>query len=479
MDKVVRNELIKLFENWSETKFSEFHALPTSGSYRKYFRISSENSSAIGVFNSDKKENAAFIKFSEHFLKVGLPVPELYLTDLDKDIYLIQDLGNSTLYDLLSVESDNEKFNSGIITLYKKVIEKLPEFQIKANKGFNYEYCYPRPAFDKQSMMWDLNYFKYYFLKLAKIPFDEQKLEDDFNTFTGFLLQADDNNFMYRDFQSRNIMIVKDEPYFIDYQGGRKGPLQYDLASLLFDAKANLEQKIKLDLLEYYIEVVSKFKKIDRQEFLDFYYGFVLIRMLQAMGAYGFRGFYEGKTHFLKSIPFAVKNLIWFLENVKLRVKLPSLLETLSKIPQSEELKKYLIERERVNKLSVEINSFSYKNRIPVDASGNGGGFVFDCRAIFNPGRFEEYKELTGLDEPVKIFLEEKSEVGKFLENIYEIIDLSVEEYTARNFKYLMINFGCTGGQHRSVYCAEKMAEHLRKKYDIEISLNHNELKNR
>jgi len=476
MEKAIQNELIRLFENWSGRKYEKFQPLPSSGSYRKYFRISSGDRKAIGVFNSDKKENLSFTKFTEHFLQKGLPVPVLYSIDLEKDNYLIQDLGDSTLFDIVSTEREKDKIHGQTMLLYKRAIEKLPEFQILAHKGLDYKYCYPRQVFDKQSMMWDLNYFKYYFLKLAKISFDEQKLEDNFDALTKFLLKADNNFFMYRDFQSRNIMIVDNEPYFIDYQGGRKGPLQYDLASLLFDAKANLPEQNRVELLEYYIDVVHEFINIDREKFLDFYYGFVLIRMLQAMGAYGFRGFYEGKTHFLKSIPYVIKNLDWFVNNTELPVKLPFLFEVLKKIVSSDELKKYNNDNENANKLTAEIHSFSYKNGIPIDASGNGGGFVFDCRAIHNPGRYEEYKDLTGLDAQVKKFLEERSGVNTFLENVFNLVDLSVEEYTVRNFNHLLINFGCTGGRHRSVYCAEKLAGHLQKKFDIRILLIHNEL---
>jgi aminoglycoside/choline kinase family phosphotransferase len=470
----IKENLTKLFEKWAGETPTEFYPLPPSGSERQYFRIKSKSKNAIGVFNPDKKENKAFLSFSEHFAAKGLSVPRIYARDLRKNIYLEEDLGDTTLFAFLTALRKNGEFPSEAFDIYKKVLEELPRFQIEAAKDLDFSVCYPRKRFDRQSMMWDLNYFKYYFLKLAKIPFEEQGLEKDFKKFTDFLLSADRNYFLYRDFQSRNVMLLNNKPYFIDYQGGRKGALQYDVASLLYDAKADIPQPIRNELLRYYMDVLSEYMEFDRHEFVQYYYGYVLIRILQAMGAYGFRGFYERKEHFLESIPYAIENLEWFLENVELPVKLPHLFDALRRMVRSKSLKKFSKSREY--KLKVTITSFSYKKGIPNDDSGNGGGFVFDCRGLLNPGRFDEYKLLNGKDAEVIDFLEQKSEVKKYLRHVFGLVDLTVENYITRKFTHLMVNFGCTGGQHRSVYCAEALAKHLSDKYDVNVNLTHTEL---
>jgi hypothetical protein len=322
-------------------------------------------------------------------------------------------------------------------------------------------------------MTWDLNYFKYYFLKLAKVSFDEQKLEDDFETLTNFLLEADHNHFMYRDFQSRNIMLLNNKPYFIDYQGGRKGALQYDIASLLYDAKAAIPQKIRNELLAFYLEILKTHLPFDRRKFLKYYNGFVLIRILQAMGAYGFRGYYENKPHFLQSIPYAVQNIKWLLEGNNLTLHLPMLTDVLQEIIDSTgSAHQPPVE----SNLTVQISSFSYKNEIPHDETGHGGGFLFDCRALPNPGRMQEYMELSGLDPPVIGFLRKEHEVDAFLTHVYSLIDQSVNTYIGRGFTHLSVNFGCTGGKHRSVYCAEELAKHLKSKFNIKILIDHKEL---
>jgi aminoglycoside/choline kinase family phosphotransferase len=471
--------LANLYQKWSNEPVIEFTPLPPSGSYREYYRLKGKEKCAIGVYNSDKKENRAFIEFSKHFAENGLPVPEIYSFDPENDIYLIEDLGNTTLFSYLSEKRGEAGFNESIVSIYKKIIDVLPRFQITAGKNLNYDYCYPRSRFDKQSMMWDLNYFKYYFLKLGKIPFDEQNLETDFHTFTDYLLKADSNYFLYRDFQSRNIMIKNGEVYFIDYQGGRKGALHYDLASLLFDAKADLPHLVRAELLQYYILTVKKYAKIDETEFIQMFFGFVLIRIMQALGAYGFRGFYEKKEHFLKSIPYAIDNLSWLLNTVSFPIKIPSLIEALKGVVNSKEFMQINDVRKVSNKLDVSLFSFSYRQSIPQDHSGNGGGFVFDCRAIHNPGRYNQYKMLTGKDDSVKKFLLEESDAEKFLMNVFEIIQQTIKVYVSRKFAHLMISFGCTGGQHRSVYCTERMAEYLKTLPGIEVKVHHIELEKR
>jgi len=467
--------LIELFENWAKEKHTEFYALPPSGSYREYYRLKSKSKNAIGVYNSDKKENVAFLTFSKHFKSHGLAVPEIYAEDIDNNVYLEEDLGDTTLFAYLSAIRQNEEFPDEVVDVYKKILEELPRFQITAAKDLDYSVCYPRSAFDKQSMMWDLNYFKYYFLKLAKIPFEEQALENDFHKLIDFLLEAGTDYFLYRDFQSRNVMLVKHQPYFIDYQGGRKGALQYDVASLLYDAKADIPQDVRSYLLKHYIDNLKKFIEFEEGKFLEYYYGYILIRIMQAMGAYGFRGFYEKKEHFLKSIPFALENLSWLLNNVELPIKIPALWNALRKTTESKELKKFGREK-RKYKLTVTVTSFSYRKGIPEDNSGNGGGFVFDCRGLLNPGRYDEYKLLTGKDAKVKKFLEEKSNVKEFLKHAYALVDSTVENYISRKFTHLMVNFGCTGGQHRSVYCAEAMAKHLSNNFEVSVALIHREM---
>ncbi|NWF51120.1 MAG: phosphotransferase [Ignavibacteriaceae bacterium] len=470
------HKLIKLFEDWSGEKVTSISPLPPSGSPREYIRISGESKTAIGAYNSDEKENNAFIRFSEHFRKHRLNVPEVYSYKADENIYLQEDLGDTTLFSLIVHKRIDDSFPDELIKIYKKVIDQLPQFQVAASSDFDYSICYPSHSFDKPSMMWDLNYFKYYFLRLAKISFDEQKLEDDFHSFTNFLLETESNFFLYRDFQSRNVMFKTDEPYFIDFQGGRKGALQYDLASLLYDAKADIPQPIRDDLLDYYLEVVNKHTRTDPKVFKKFYWGFVLIRIMQAMGAYGYRGFYERKEHFLKSIPYAVKNLKWILDNVKIETNIKELVKVFHSITESQELKKFERFVSPPNSLTVRINSFSYRKGIPLDKSGNGGGFVFDCRFITNPGRFDEFKDKTGLDSEVIAFFKKDKSVEKFLENVYSMVDQSVERYLERNFTSLMVSFGCTGGQHRSVYAAENLASHLADRYDIKVEVTHIEL---
>ena len=475
MSKTAEHNLIEMFEAWSKERAINIEELPRSGSDRIYYRINGKKKKALGVYNPDLKENIAFISFSKHFFDKGLNVPEVYAKDLDSHVYLVQDLGDTTLFSYLTKLKQDNYFPDELMHMYKKILKELPQFQILSSKNIDYSVCYPRASFDKQSMMWDLSYFKYYFLKLAQIPFDEQRLEDDFQTFTNYLLQAGQEYFLYRDFQSRNIMIHNEVPYFIDYQGGRKGALQYDLASLLYDAKADIPNNIRVELLEHYVNIVSSIIPIKKQEFIEYYYGFVLIRIMQAMGAYGFRGFYEKKAHFLQSIPYAINNLNWILNNVELPIKVPTLIDVLHRLGKSKKLKKFDNQQSETSDLTVKITSFSYKKGIPVDTTNHGGGFVFDCRALHNPGKYEEYKQLTGMDKPVIDFLSKEEAVDGFLENIFAIIDSSVDKYIERSFDHLMINFGCTGGQHRSVYCAEKMAKHLKEKYSINIILHHTE----
>jgi aminoglycoside/choline kinase family phosphotransferase len=476
LEQKIKDQLISLFEAHFKEEVTLFEQLPASGSYREYARIKSMHHKVIGAYNHDVKENKAFLEFSAHFLKKDIPVPRIYSVSSDQMTYLQEDLGNTTLFDFLSKVRETEGFSDKIVEEYKKVLRQLPRIQLVAGKDIDYSVCYPREAFDKQSMMWDLNYFKYYFLKLAKIPFDEQALENDFDLFSDYLLAADTDAFLYRDFQSRNIMLKDEKVYFIDYQGGRKGALKYDLASLLYDAKADIPQTIREELLEFYLDELSRYTDIDRQKFKSLFDGYVLIRIMQAMGAYGFRGFFEKKEHFLKSIPYALQNLATLLSKHSIEVKLPELFKVLKSVGESALLKSISVDNDR---LTVNVNSFSYKKGIPKDRSGNGGGFVFDCRAIHNPGRYLEYKFLTGKDPEVQQFLEDKSTMAEFLSPVFSLVSHSVEVYLDRGFTHLSVSFGCTGGQHRSVYAAEKLTEYLRNNYPVTVVLQHIEQDNK
>ncbi len=459
----------RLFRQWSGEEATSTGMLPISGSDRVYYRVRGASRSAVGTWNADKRENHAFIAFANHFSAKGLPVPGILLNDESDEAYLQTDLGDQSLFDVLTEEGLSERVKE----LYRQVVKWLPQFQIKGGEGLDYSLCYPRKAFDRQSMMWDLNYFKYYFVRLSGIGFDEQALEDDYEQLTNFLLEADARFFLYRDFQSRNVMITPEGPYFIDFQGGRQGPLQYDIASLLFDAKANLPNSFRDELLELYISEASRLTAIERESFLQHYYGFVLIRILQALGAYGFRGFYQQKEHFLQSIPYALDNLDHLLNNHHPGVEMPALEKLLRSFISSEKLRSYAKPT-----LKVRVSSFSYRVSIPEDPSGNGGGFVFDCRALPNPGRLDEYKKLSGLDEPVISYLAAQPETGIFIGSVFTLVDQAVENYLSRGFQHLMISFGCTGGQHRSVYCAELLASHLNKRFKMNIAAEHTQRAN-
>jgi aminoglycoside/choline kinase family phosphotransferase len=445
------------------------------GSGRQVVRLASQKFSAVGILYDVREENVAFLEFSRHFRRHGLPVPEIYAEDLARGAYLEQDLGDTTLFDFLSHNRDGEQIASEVVEAYRRVVAVLPRFQIEAGRDLNYKLCYPRGSFDRQSIAWDLNYFKYYFLRLAGIPFSEQALEDDFGRLTKFLLSAEHSYFLYRDFQSRNVMLRDGQPYFLDYQGGRRGALQYDIASLLYDAKADLPPELRQQLLDHYLEIVSGLIELDRNAFMQYYYGYVYVRIMQALGAYGFRGFYERKAHFLQSVPYALKNLRWLLHHVKLPIALPALMFAFQGMLRSEKLQGLASEAED---LTVRIFSFSFHRELPKDESGHGGGFVFDGRSLPNPGREERFKHLTGKDAPVADYLNQQESVHQFLASVMSLVDASVNSYQRRGFKNLMVAFGCTGGQHRSVYLAEQLAKHLRARNGLQVVVRHVELEN-
>ena len=445
------------------------------GSGRKIIRLAGEGLSAIGVLYDVREENVAFLEFSRHFRRHGLPVPDIYAEDLTQGAYLEEDLGDTTLFEFLSINRSGANFAPEAVEAYRKVVAVLPRFQIEAGRDLNYKVCHPRAAFDGQSMAWDFNYFKYYFLKLAGIPFNEQSLEDDFSELTKFLLSADLDYFLYRDFQSRNIMLRDGHPFFLDYQGGRKGALHYDIAALLYDAKADLSPELRQQLLDCYIERLADFIKVKREVFMRHYYAYVYVRIMQALGAYGFRGFYERKAHFLQSVPYALKNLRWLLQHVELPVALPTLTSAFTSIVASEKLRNLTSKEEH---LTVRIFSFSFRRGVPKDETGHGGGFVFDVRSIANPGREERFKALTGKDDPVIDYLNREESVHQFLAGVMSLVDASVSTYQRRGFMSLTVSFGCTGGQHRSVYFAEQLAKRLSGRNGVEVVVRHLELEN-
>jgi aminoglycoside/choline kinase family phosphotransferase len=450
-----------------------------SGSGRKIIRLTNEKVSAIGVLYNVREENVAFLEFSNFFRCHGLPVPEIYAEDLNHGAYLEEDLGDTTLFEFLSANRAGRNIAAPVIEAYRKVVAVLPRFQVEVGRGLNYNLCYPRSSFDHQSIAWDLNYFKYYFLRLAGIPFNEQALEDDFGRLTHFLLKADRDYFLYRDFQSRNIMLRDGCPWFVDYQGGRKGALQYDIASLLFDSKADLPPQLRQQLLEDYLERLSGFIELQRDAFMHYYYAYVYIRLMQALGAYGFRGFYEQKTHFLQSVPYALKSLRWLLEHVELPIALPTLMGAFQGMLNSEKLRTLPSEAELVSpaeNLTVRVFSFSFHGGLPKDESGHGGGFVFDARSLPNPGREELFKPFTGKDAPVIEYLSRQESVHRFLASAISLVDASLSNYQSRGFQDLMVSFGCTGGQHRSVYLAEQLAKHLRSRNGVNVVVRHLEL---
>jgi len=443
------------------------------GSGRKIIRLANERVSAVGILYGGREENVAFLEFSKHFRCHGLPVPEIYAEDLDHGAYLEEDLGDTSLFEFLSQNRTGEVIAPAVVDAYRKAVGVLPRFQVEAGRDLDYGHCYPIASFDRQSIAWDLNYCKYYFLRLAGIPFNERALENDFDRLTDFLLEAPRDYFLYRDFQSRNIMLRDGLPYFVDYQGGRKGALQYDIASLLFDAKADLPPALREDLLYDYLRALATFIRVDRDAFLRYYYAYVYVRIMQALGAYGYRGFFERKVHFLQSVPYALKNIRWLLHNAELPIELPTLLGAFQSMLASEKLQSIASEADN---LVVRIFSFSFHHDLPKDDTGNGGGFIFDGRGLPNPGREERFKSLTGRDAPVIDYLNQQESVHQFLASVFTLIDATVENYQQRSFKNLMVSFGCTGGQHRSVFLAEQLAKHLRGRSGVEVVVRHLEL---
>ncbi len=464
--------LSRLFADITGKLPSKVTELPSSGSNRRYFRLQSDDEaqSLIGVLGTAEEENRAFIYMARHFHAKGLPVPEVLAVSDDGMAYLQTDLGDTLLFQEIEKGRLTRSFSAHEKELLAKTIRRLPEIQFGGAEGMDFSVCYPAVEFDHRSIMWDLNYFKYCFLKATGLEFQEDRLEDDFQALAKVLMEsAGADTFMYRDFESRNVMIRNGEPWFIDFQGGRRGPFYYDVASFLWQAKANLPDGLRNELLDVYLESLNKYITIGREDFHRRLRHFVLFRTLQVLGAYGFRGYFEKKPHFMQSVPFAIANLRALLNEPY--AEYPYLNELLHRLVNMKQFTDELSGR----KLTVRVLSFAYKKGIPNDPTGNGGGFVFDCRAINNPGKYDRYKPFTGLDANVIKFLEDDGEVLSYLEHCYALVDASVARYIERGFTNLMIAYGCTGGQHRSVYCAQHTAEHIAKKFNIKVELVHRE----
>lgn len=473
MIKDIKSNLELLFRDFFLTLANSITPLPQGGSDRKYYRITAGNQSAIGAYNPDIDENRTFIYLTRHFTQKGLPVPKLLGVSMDEKYYLLNDLGDQSLFNLI-LQADWEK-DASLIKLIKNSLSALAQFQVAGAEGLDFSKCYPKTDFDLQSVMWDFNYFKYSFLKPSGIKFNETKLDDDFLAFANVLLSQPSGYFQYRDFQSRNVMVFDGSPHFIDYQGGRRGPLLYDVTSFLYQARANFSSEIRQNLFEFYLDKVNELTNIDRVESRVLFPTFALFRVIQTLGAYGFRGFFERRTHFLQSIPLATANLEKLLNQTEVcLLPLPSLRPILAEVYQkfgskTEQTKAF-------SGLTVEITSFSYKKGYPLEHPEHGGGFVFDCRALPNPGRIDQYKMLTGLDKPVIEFLNAEDEVGVFFNEIAEVVMGSVDTYLIRGFEHLSVSFGCTGGQHRSVYMAHRLAERLKRDGKVRVIVKHREI---
>ena len=466
----IMNRLTELYKGIFSVEPESCVAMTGSASNRKYYRLSGEDGSCIGVVGTDVRENEAFLSIAGHFRTKGINVPEVYAVSEDRMAYIQEDLGDVVLFDMLTQARKTGEGMDRVEALLCKTMAMLPKIQFEGADGLDFSVCYPQPSFDRRMVMFDLNYFKYCFLKPSGLEFDEVALQDDFERFADDLLLEDTDTFLYRDFNARNIMVRGDEPYFVDFQGGRRGPIYYDVASFVWQARAKYTESSKQRMLDSYLDALTAYRPVERSAFMERLDLFILFRLLQVLGAYGFRGLVEHKANFITSIPAAISSLTSVLGGFYAKYPyMVSVLGQLCDLPRFEELPSDGV-------LEVKVYSFSFKKGVPYDPTGNGGGYVFDCRSIHNPGRYEPYKKLTGRDEPVIRFLEDDGEIFSFLEHAYGVVDPHVETYRKRGFTSLMVSFGCTGGQHRSVYSAEHMARHLAGKYpDIRVRLIHRE----
>ena len=463
----------ELYKDWKGGGHKQLDVLPQSGSERRYFRLYDTNESVIGTYGANTKENEVFIYFSNHFRKKDLPVANILAVNDTLTAYLQEDFGDRSLLHIL----EEKNFTDEVYFLFRRSLEALAELHVKGDEGLNYNLCLTNAEFGKQAIMADLLYFKYYFLDALRRPYDKQKLIDDFEALSIYLTRTEYKYFMFRDFQSRNILVKDDNSiHFIDYQGGMKGAPQYDVASMLWQARANLPDEWKENLLVDYMNAFENLiaSSLERNIFRSQYNGYVLIRLLQVLGAYGFRGLFERKAQFLTSIPLALRNLKWFFENQSFGIAVPEFSKVLSLCVSDEVVEHFTpLQANEQTPLIVRICSFSFRKGIPQDETGNGGGFVFDCRGILNPGRIHEFKTMHGRDKSVMDYLEQRTRMNEFLNSVFDIVDITVEDYIGRGFESLAVSFGCTGGQHRSVYAADALARHLRNKFKVKIELKH------
>lgn len=501
-------KLIELYKSWCGEVPASTERIAGAGSNREYYRLIGEDGfSVIGVVGTSRDENHAFVYLAKHFAERQLPVPNILAVSEDGLRYLQGDLGSTSLFDAVAGgRNAGGRYNQREKELLVRTIRQLPNIQIRGARGLDWHNCYPQPEFDEDSVLFDLNYFKYCFLKPSELDFHELKLEANFRLFAKDLTSEKTDSFLYRDFQARNIMLdPNNNPYFIDFQGGRKGPYYYDLASFLWQASARYSNKLRRDLVAEYYDALKQYTEVPSvRHFVGRLSLFVLFRTLQVLGAYGFRGYFERKKHFLDSIPPAMDNLRELLklgDDVFPYPYMMDMLRRLTAMPRYAHIEEPAITRADGYKttdskvypshpqdgpatfskydgkgpLRVRVFSFSFRKGIPEDTSGNGGGYVFDCRSTHNPGRYEPYKKLTGLDEPVIRFLEDDGEILTFLDSVYKLADAHVQRYIDRGFTDLMFSFGCTGGQHRSVYSAQHLAEHIHEKFGIEVDICHRE----
>ena len=498
-------KLLELYKQWKGTEPLTTEKLPGAGSNRQYYRMTDdEGRSIIGCIGTSRDENHAFVYLARHFTRRQLPVPEVLVVSNDELRYLQTDLGTVSLFDAISGGREaGGRYTLKEQELLKQTIRELPNMQLRGARELDFSHCYPQPAFDQDSVLFDLNYFKYCFLKATELDFHELKLEADFRLLAKDLTQVGDEQcFLYRDFQARNVMLLGNTPYFIDFQGGRRGPYYYDLASFLWQASAKYPHKLRRELVYEYYNALKQYTEVPSpHRFVERLSLFVLFRQLQVLGAYGFRGYFERKQHFIESIPPAMQNLRELLNDRTFPYPyLINILRQLTELPQFRQIETMALRADGYKTtdknpykphpqdgpatfskydaqgpLVVKVFSFSYRKGIPEDESGNGGGYVFDCRSTHNPGRYEPYKQLTGLDEPVIRFLEDDGEILTFLDSVYKLADAHVRRYIQRGFTSLMFSFGCTGGQHRSVYSAQHLAEHLNRKFGIEVRVCHRE----
>ena len=496
--------LLQLYREWSGAEPAQVEQLTAGGSNREYFRMRAQDgSTVIGCVGTSRDENHAFVYLARHFTKRQLPVPKILAVSDDELRYLQTDLGTVSLFDAIRGGREaGGRYTLKEQELLKRTIRELPNIQLRGARELDFENCYPQPAFDTDGVLFDLNYFKYCFLKATEIDFHELKLEADFRLLAKDLTAADDEQcFLYRDFQARNVMLCP-SPYFIDFQGGRRGPYYYDLASFLWQASAKYPHKLRRELVYEYYNALKQYTEVPSpHRFVERLSLFVLFRQLQVLGAYGFRGYFERKRHFIESIPPAMDNIRELLSERNFPYPyLTDILRRLTELPQYQQIQATAARADGYKTtdknpykphpqdgpatfskydaqgpLVVRVFSFSFAKGIPDDESGNGGGYVFDCRSTHNPGRYEPYKKLTGLDEPVIRFLEDDGEILTFLDSVYRLADAHVRRYIQRGFTSLMFSFGCTGGQHRSVYCAQHLAEHIHQKFGIEVHVCHRE----